>query len=66
MKVEELIRITNEIDDIFHKYNFIVDHYILSRHVFNIIRESYPNDSIELENPDLKHLLRLKILPEIV
>jgi hypothetical protein len=66
MKVEELIRITDDIDDILHRYGIIVDHDILTHHLFKVIKESYPNNNIELEPPDLKTVLGLKILPEIV
>lgn len=66
MKVEELIDITNQIYDILHGYGIIVDHDMLTHNIFKTIKESYPNDSMELEPPDLKPLLGLKTLPEIV
>lgn len=52
MKVEELIHITNKIDDILHGYGIVVDHDILAHHIFKVIKESHPNDNIELESPD--------------
>jgi hypothetical protein len=66
MKVEELIDITNKIDDILHGYGIVIDHDILTHHLFKAIKESYPNDNIELEPPDLRYILGLKTLPEIV
>lgn len=66
MKAEELIDITNKIDDILYGHGIIVDHGVLTHYLFKIIKESYPNDNIELELPDLKVILGLKTLPEIV
>lgn len=66
MKIEELINITNEIDDILHGYGIIVDHDILAHNIFKTIKESYPDHNIELEPPDLRVILKLKTLPEIV
>lgn len=57
IKVEDLIKMSDEIDDIFHKNGFVVDHHILTSHVFNIIKSSYPQDDVELEEPDLTSLL---------
>lgn len=64
MKVEELIDITNHIDDILHGYGITVDHDILAHNIFKTIKESYPDGSIELESPEV--ILKLKTLPEIV
>ncbi len=36
MKVEELLEITNDIDDILHGYGIIVDHDILTHHIFKL------------------------------
>ena len=66
MKIEELIDITNKIDDVLHGYGIIVDHDVLVHYLFKIIKESYPNDNIILEPQDSKPLLGLKTLPEIV
>lgn len=66
MKVEKLIEITNQIYDILHGYGIVVDHDILARNIFKTIKESYPNDSIELEPPDSTVILKLKPLPDIV
>ncbi len=66
MKVEELIQIINEIDDILHGYGITVDHDILTHNIFKTMKESHQNDSIELEPSDLKVILGLKTLPEIV
>ena len=66
MKVEELINITNDVDDILHGYGLTVDHDVLAHYLFKVIKESYPNDNIELEPPDLRVILELKPLPEIV
>lgn len=65
MKIEELIDIANDIDDILHSYGYIVDHNILTHHILRVIKESYPNDNIELESSDLRSL-ELKFIPEIV
>lgn len=48
MKVEELINMTDEIDDILYGYGIIVDHDILAHHLFNAIKESYHNVRLEL------------------
>lgn len=66
MKAEELIDITDKVDDVLHGYGIIVDHGILAHHILKVIKESHPNDNIELEPPDLKVILGLKTLPEIV
>lgn len=66
MKTEELINITNKIDDILHDHGYIVDHDILTHYIFRVIKESYPNDNLELEPQDLKIGPELKSLPEIV
>ncbi len=66
MKVEELINITDEIDGILHGYGIVVDHDILARNIFKTIKDSYPNDNIGLEPQDLKVILGLKTLPDIV
>ena len=66
MKIEELINIANKIDDIFHDHGYIVDHDILTHHIFRVIKDSHPNDNIELEPPDLKIKSGLKFLPEII
>lgn len=65
MKIEELIDMANEIDDILHSHGYVVDHDILSHYIFKVIKESYPNDNIELEN-SLKIGLVLGSLPDIV
>jgi hypothetical protein len=66
MKVDELVDITNEVDDILHGYGIVVDHDILAHHLFKAIKESYPNDNIELELSDLRTILELRAFPEIV
>lgn len=66
MKVEKLIDIINEIDDILHRYGIIVDHDILTHHILKAIKESYPNENIELEYSNLNFALKLKTIPEIV
>ena len=66
MKIEELIDITNEIDDILHGYGVVIERDILVHHLFKAIKESYPNHNVELEPPDLGVILGLKTLPEIV
>ena len=66
MKVEELIDITDEVDDILHGYGTVVDHGILAQNIFKTIKESYPSHNIELEPPNLKFILGLKPLPDIV
>ena len=66
MRTEELIDITNQIYDVLHEYGITVDHDILAHNIFKTIKDSYPNDNIELEPPDLKVILGLKTLPEIV
>ena len=66
MKTEELINIANKIDDILYEHGYVVDHDILAHHIFRVIKESYPNDNIELEPPDLKIGSGLKYIPEIV
>lgn len=69
MKVEELIDITDKIDAIFHEYGYSVDHDILSHHILRTIKDSYPNDDIQLESPDLASILgtsNLKPLSEVV
>lgn len=65
MKTEELIDITYKIDDVLHNHGYIVDHDILSHYIFKVIKESYPNDNIELED-SLNFRLILESLPDIV
>jgi len=56
VKVEKLMEMSDQIDDIFHKNGFIVDHDVLTLHILNIIKSSYPQDNVKLENPDLDPL----------
>ena len=58
VKTEELIEITDKVDDILHDYGYIVDHDILAGYIFKTIRESYPNDYAELDGLDIKQLLQ--------
>ena len=48
VKTEDLLNMSDEIDDTFHKYGFVVDHYVLSSHILSIIKLSYPSDRVEL------------------
>ena len=66
MKTKELIDMVEKIDDILHDHGYVVDHDILAHYLFKVIKESYPNDNIELEPLDLRFILGLKTLPEIV
>lgn len=56
VKTEELIEITDQIDNILHNRGYIVDHNVLADHIFRTIRESYPNDDIELDGPNVEKL----------
>ena len=49
VKTEDLLNMSDEIDIIFHKYGFVVDHYLLSSHILSIIKSSYPYDYVELK-----------------
>jgi len=49
VKTEDLLSMSDEIDDIFHKHGFVVDHYVLSSHILSIIKSSYPDDRVELK-----------------
>ena len=49
VKTDDLLSMSDEIDDIFHKYGFVVDRHVLSSHIMNIIKSSYPNDRVELK-----------------
>lgn len=53
VKVEKLMDLSDQIDDIFHKNGFVVDHDILTLHILDVIKSSYPQDNVELERPDL-------------
>ena len=50
VKTEDLVNMSDEIDDIFHKYGFVVDHYVLSSHILSVIKSSYPSDYVELKH----------------
>ncbi len=50
IKIEDLIDITNEVEDILHEYGLVVNHDILTTYMLKTIKESYPNDDIRLEN----------------
>ncbi len=54
IEIEDLIDITNEAEDILHEYGFVVNHDILTTYILKIIKESYPNDDIQLEKPYTK------------
>lgn len=58
IKIEKLVEMADEIDDIFHRHGFIVDHDILTLSLVSIIKSSYPNEEIEIEKPDLTPLLK--------
>lgn len=53
IKIEDIIDITDKVDDILHDHGFIVSHDLLSTCLLGTIRESYPNDDIYLEIPDI-------------
>lgn len=57
IKIEKLVDMSNEIDGIFRRHGFIVDHDILTLSLVSIIKSSYPNEEIEIEKPDLTPLL---------
>ncbi len=50
IKIEDLIDITDKADDILREYGFVVNHDILTTYMLKTIKESYPNDDIQLEN----------------
>lgn len=54
IKIEDLIDITNKVDDILHDYGFSVNHDILATRIMGTIKESYPYDNVELEKPYIK------------
>ena len=58
IKIEDIIDITDKVDDILHDYGFVVSHDLLSTYLLKTIRESYPNDDIHIENPDMKQLVK--------
>lgn len=57
IKIEDLIDITDKADDILHEYGFVVSHDLLSTYILKTIRESYPNDDMHLEKPDMIQLI---------
>lgn len=54
IKIEDLIEITTKVDDILHDHGFSVNHDILSTYILMTIKESYPNDDVELETPNMR------------
>jgi hypothetical protein len=56
IKIEDIIDITDKVDD--HDYDFVVSHDLLSTYLLKTIRESYPNDDMYLENPDMTQLIK--------
>ncbi len=48
IRIEDIVDITNKMDDIFHDYGFVVSHDILSSYITRIIKESYPSDDVLL------------------
>jgi len=50
VKVEKLMDMSDQIDGILHKNGFVVDHDVLTLHILDIIKSSYPQDNVELEN----------------
>lgn len=57
IKIEKLVDMSDEIDHIFHRHGFIVDHDILALSLVSIIKSSYSNEEIEIEKSDLTPLL---------
>lgn len=57
VKVEELVKISSDIDSILHKHGFSVDHDILALYILRVIKLSYPQDDVELDRPNLTPLL---------
>lgn len=49
IRIENLIEITDKVDDILHDHGFSVNHDILSTYILRTIGESYPHDDIDLE-----------------
>ncbi len=41
IKIEDLMDMTNKIDDVLHDYGFVVDHDILATYILKTIKESY-------------------------
>lgn len=58
IKIEDLIDITCKVDDILHDYGFVVSHDILSMYILRTIKESYPNDDVQLGKPDMAQLMK--------
>lgn len=46
MKIQTLIEITNEVDYIFHKNGYILDHNELSHALFAIMKKEYPDETL--------------------
>jgi hypothetical protein len=58
IKIEDIIDMTDKVDNILHDYGFVVSHDLLSTYLLKTIRESYPNDDMYLENPDMTKLIK--------
>ena len=47
MKTKTLLKITEDVDDIFHKHGYILDHFELSQTVWQIVKNRYPEEELK-------------------
>ena len=48
VKIQDLMDITNKIDDVLHDYGFVVNHDILATYILRTIKDSYDDDVPQL------------------
>jgi len=48
MNTKKLMEITEKVDDVFHSYGYVLDHFELSKALFEIVKVRYPEESLKL------------------
>jgi len=48
MNTKKLMEITEKVDDVFHSYGYVLDHFELSKALFEIVKVQYPEESLKL------------------
>ena len=48
MNTKKLREITEKVDDIFHSYGYTLDHFELSKALFEIVKLRYPEERLKL------------------
>lgn len=47
MKTKDLIKLSEEVDDVFHNYGYVLDHHGLTIALWNIIKARYPQEELK-------------------